>query len=71
MEIIGTQKKATEIRLPITTLDRLLATPDVRKRIGSEVKNQAIFCIAAGRADEPSRIKILDLAQKTSVSDSS
>jgi len=36
------QKKQLEGRFPITTLDRLLSTPDVRARLGFEIKDEKL-----------------------------
>ncbi len=53
---------------PITTLDRLLATPDVRKRIGVEVKNRKLYsALPAAELMKPLRRIVLDLAQRTFV----
>jgi hypothetical protein len=60
------QKEATGNSFPITTLDRLLATPDVRKRIGIEVKNRKLYsALPPDELMKPLRRIILDLAQKT------
>ncbi len=51
---------------PITTLDRLLSTPDVRKRIGVEVKNGKLYsALPPDELMKPLRRIVLDLANKT------
>jgi len=60
------QKEATGNSFPITTLDRLLATPDVRKRIGVEIKNRKLYsALPPEELMKPLRRIVLDLAQKT------
>ena len=60
------QKEATGNSFPITTLDRLLATPDVRKQIGIEVKNRKLYsALPPEELMKPLRRIVLDLAQKT------
>jgi hypothetical protein len=58
-EIVGHQ-------FPITTLDRLLSTPDVRKRIGVEVGDDKLkTALPATEVMKPLRRIVLDLATKT------
>lgn len=60
------QHKAIGNTFPITTLDRLLSTPDVRKRIGVEVKNRKLYsALPPEELMKPLRRIVLDLAQKT------
>lgn len=50
---------------PITTLDRLLSTPDVRKRIGVEVKDGKLYsALPPEELLKPMRRIVLDLASK-------
>jgi hypothetical protein len=61
-----TQKDALDNNFPITTLDRLLATPEVRKRIGVEVKNRKLYsALPPEELMKPLRRIILDLGQKS------
>jgi hypothetical protein len=63
--LTDTQKDALGNNFPITTLDRLLSTPDVRKRIGVEVKNRKLYsALPPEELMKPLRRIILDLAQK-------
>jgi hypothetical protein len=60
------QKAALENNFPITTLDRLLSAPDVRKRIGVEVKERKLYsALPPEELMKPLRKIVLDLAQKT------
>lgn len=60
------QKSALGNTFPITTLDRLLSTPEVRKRIGVEVKNGKLYsALPADELMKPLRRMVLDLAEKT------
>lgn len=64
--LTDSQLKAIGNNFPITTLDRLLSTPDVRKRIGVEVKNRKLYSALPGEElVKPLRRIVLDLAQKT------
>jgi hypothetical protein len=64
--LTDSQKEATGNSFPITTLDRLLATPDVRKRIGVEIKNRKLYsALPPEELIKPLRRIVLDLAQKT------
>ncbi|HEV2425349.1 MAG TPA: hypothetical protein VGZ29_11025, partial [Terriglobia bacterium] len=64
--LTDTQKEALGNNFPITTLDRLLSTPDVRKRIGVEVKNRKLYtALPPEELMKPLRRIVLDLAQKT------
>lgn len=59
------QKEAIGNTFPITTLDRLLSTPDVRKRIGVEVKDRKLYsALPAEELIKPLRKIVLDLAHK-------
>ncbi len=61
-----TQKESIGNTFPITTLDRLLSTPDVRKRLGVEVKNRKLYsALPPEELIKPLRRVVLDLAQKT------
>jgi len=60
------QHQAIGNTFPITTLDRLLSTPDVRKRIGVEIKNRKLYsALPPEELMKPLRRIVLDLAQKT------
>jgi hypothetical protein len=60
------QKRALENRFPITNLDRLLSAPDVRQRIGVEVRNGKLYSdLPPDELIKPLRRIILDLASKT------
>lgn len=59
------QASALGNEFPITTLDRLLSTPDVRKRIGVEIKNRKLYsALPPEELMKPLRRIVLDLAQK-------
>lgn len=59
------QKELLDDRFPITTLDRLLSTPAVRKQLGVEIKNgKLITALPAEEVMRPLRNIVLDLAQK-------
>jgi hypothetical protein len=52
-------------RFPITTLDRLLSTPDVRSRIGFEIKDDKLLtALPPEEAIKPLKRIVLDLAEK-------
>jgi hypothetical protein len=60
------QKKVIEGRFPITTLDRLLSTPNVRSKIGFEIKEDKLLTsLPPDEAIKPLRRIVLDLAEKT------
>ena len=73
LEFVRTHGNLTEIQLtaigntfPITTLDRLLSTPDVRKRIGVELKDGKLYsALPPEELLKPLRRIVLDLAAKT------
>jgi hypothetical protein len=59
------QRKLLDGRFPITTLDRLLSTPDVRSKIGFEIKEDKLLtALPADEAIKPLRRIVLDLAEK-------
>ena len=59
------QKKLLDGRFPITTLDRLLSTPDVRSRIGFDIKDDKLLTsLPPEEAIKPLRRIVLDLAEK-------
>lgn len=59
------QQQALGNTFPITTLDRLLSTPDVRKRIGVDVKDRKLYsALPPEELMKPLRRIVLDLAQK-------
>lgn len=59
------QKELLGDRFPITTLDRLLSTPAVRKQIGVEIKDgKLITSLPAEEVMKPLRSIVLDLAEK-------
>jgi hypothetical protein len=59
------QQQALGNTFPITTLDRLLSTPDVRKRIGVEVKERKLYsALPPEELMKPLRRIVLDLASK-------
>src|SRR5258706_8049748 len=72
LDFVKTHGNLTEVQrqslgntFPITTLDRLLSTPDVRKRIGVEVKNGKLYsALPPEELMKPLRRIVLDLAQK-------
>jgi hypothetical protein len=72
LEFVKTHGNLTEAQLaavgnsfPITTLDRLLSTPDVRKRIGVEVKDGKLYtALPPEELLKPLRRMVLDLAAK-------
>lgn len=60
------QRGAIGNTFPITTLDRLLSTPDVRKRIGVEVKDRKLYsALPPEELMKPLRRIVLDLAHKS------
>lgn len=60
------QKESLGNTFPITTLDRLLATPDVRRRVGVEIKERKLYsALPPDELMKPLRRIVLDLAQKT------
>lgn len=60
------QKRVLAEHFPITTLDRLLSSREVRKRLGVEVKNQKLCSgLPPEELIKPLRRIILDLAEKT------
>ena len=65
-ELDEEQKKLLDSgRFPITTLDRLLSTPDVRKKIGVEIKdNKLLSTLPPDELMKPLRRIVLDLAEK-------
>jgi hypothetical protein len=64
-KLTGDQKKLVEDQFPITTLDRLLSTPDVRSKIGFDVKDdKLVTALPADEAIKPLRRMVLDLAEK-------
>lgn len=59
------QKRLLDDRFPITTLDRLLSTPAVRKQIGLEVRDGKLMTfLPAEEVLKPLRSIVLDLAEK-------
>jgi hypothetical protein len=59
------QRKLLDGRFPITTLDRLLSTPDVRSKIGFEIRDDKLLTtLPADEAIKPLRRIVLDLAEK-------
>jgi hypothetical protein len=59
------QKELLDDRFPITTLDRLLSTPAVRKQIGVEIKDGKLqTLLPAEEVMKPLRSIVLDLAEK-------
>lgn len=59
------QKQLLDDRFPITTLDRLLSTPAVRKLIGVEIKDDKLLTsLPAEEILKPLRSIVLDLAEK-------
>lgn len=59
------QKKLLDGRFPITTLDRLLSTPDVRSRIGFDIKDDKLLTsLPPEEAIKPLKRIVFDLAEK-------
>ncbi len=59
------QKELLDDRFPITTLDRLLSTPAVRRQIGVEIKDGKLTTsLPAEEVMKPLRSIVLDLAEK-------
>ncbi len=59
------QRERLDDRFPITTLDRLLSTPAVRKQIGVEIKDGKLATsLPAEEVMKPLRSIVLDLAEK-------
>jgi hypothetical protein len=64
-ELTDDQKKLLDGRFPITTLDRLLSTPNVRAKIGFEIKEDKLLTsLPADEAIKPLKRIVLDLAEK-------
>lgn len=65
-QLTDDQKKLLDDgRFPITTLDRLLSTPDVRSKIGFEIKDDKLLtALPADEAIKPLKRIVLDLAEK-------
>jgi hypothetical protein len=59
------QRELLGDRFPITTLDRLLSTPAVRRQIGVEIKDgKLVTSLPAEEVIKPLRSIVLDLAEK-------
>lgn len=60
------EKRSIEDRFPITTLDRLLSSREVRKRLGFDVKNQKLVTsLPPDEVMKPLRRIVMDLAEGT------
>lgn len=60
------EKRSLEDRFPITTLDRLLSSREVRRRLGFDVKKQKLVSsLPADEVLKPLRRIVLDLAEGT------
>ncbi len=72
LDFVGSHADLTEAqaeliagKFPVTTLDRLLSTPDVRKAIGFELKDGKLLTeLPTEEALKPLRRIVLDLAEK-------